>query len=260
MQKVLTQDEFIRQEAELSCIMDMGELLLIAGAEIMRVEDTMTRLCTAYGFTDTDVLSITSSIIVTVHTASGRVLTQTRRILARDVDLGMIERVNALSRKICAEPLPPEAFRRAIEEVKHGRQYSERTIFGAFVLVSASFAVFFGGELRDALAAALASVVLFFALRFGKKLELNNILLNFICSVVTALAISALTRLGLGQNPDMISMGNIMILIPGLAFTTSQRDMIIGDTISGLLGIFEAVLKTLAIAAGFASVLIGFGG
>ena len=34
-----------------------------------------------------------------------------------------------------------------------------------------------------------------------------------------------------------------MLLIPGIALTTSLRDMINGDTISGLLGLSEAVLK-----------------
>lgn len=65
---------------------------------------------------------------------------------------------------------------------------------------------------------------------------------------------------GLGQNPDKIIIGNIMLLIPGIALTTSLRDMINGDTISGLLGLSEAVLKALAIAIGFAAVLMRMGG
>ena len=65
---------------------------------------------------------------------------------------------------------------------------------------------------------------------------------------------------GLGQNPDKIIIGNIMLLIPGIALTTSLRDMINGETISGLLGLSEAVLKALAIAIGFAAVLMRMGG
>ena len=65
---------------------------------------------------------------------------------------------------------------------------------------------------------------------------------------------------GLGQIPDKIIIGNIMLLIPGIALTTSLRDMINGDTISGLLGLSEAVLKALAIAIGFAAVLMRMGG
>ena len=45
-----------------ACILDIGELLLTSGAEVMRVEDTITRLCDAYGFVSSDVLTILSSI------------------------------------------------------------------------------------------------------------------------------------------------------------------------------------------------------
>jgi uncharacterized membrane protein YjjP (DUF1212 family) len=51
-----------------------------------------------------------------------------------------------------------------------------------------------------------------------------------------------------------------MLLIPGIAFTTSLRDMINGDTISGLIGISEAAIKAIAIAIGFALVLVQMGG
>ena len=34
----------------LSMIMEMGEILLTSGAEVSRVEDTISRLCRAYGF------------------------------------------------------------------------------------------------------------------------------------------------------------------------------------------------------------------
>ena len=40
----------------LSAILDMGELLLTSGAEVLRVEDTLKRLCTAYGFSQINVL------------------------------------------------------------------------------------------------------------------------------------------------------------------------------------------------------------
>ena len=57
---------------------------------------------------------------------------------------------------------------------------------------------------------------------------------------------------------DKIIIGNIMLLIPGIALTTSVRDMISGDTVSGMLGLCEALIRALAIAAGFALVLWQF--
>ena len=239
--------------ALLACILDMGELLLTSGAEVMRVEDTLTRLCMVYGFAQADVFTITSSIVLTVRTPEGRALTQTRRIRARDTDLGRVERVNALSRRLCAGPLPPEKFRQAVEEVRNAPAYPDAAI-------SAAFSVFFGGTLRDAATAAVSGMLLFGALRFCQRLRLNGILQSMLASALAALAVMLMVGFGLGQNPDKIIIGNIMLLIPGIALTTSLRDMINGDTISGLLGLSEAVLKALAIAIGFAAVLMRMGG
>lgn len=44
------------------CALDMGETMLRCGAEILRVEDTVTRICTAYGGGIVDVFTILSLI------------------------------------------------------------------------------------------------------------------------------------------------------------------------------------------------------
>ena len=47
-------------------------------------------------------------------------------------------------------------------------------------------------------------------------------------------------RIGLGHRADLISIGNIMLLIPGIAFTNSLRDLFSGDTITGLIRWYES--------------------
>ena len=97
-------------DALLACILDMGELLLTSGAEVFRVEDTLSRLCAAYGFTKINVFSITSSIVLTVEGRDGRIFTQTRRIVARDTNLQRVAQVNALSRQLCSDSQCKDLF------------------------------------------------------------------------------------------------------------------------------------------------------
>ena len=89
---------------------------------------------------------------------------------------------------------------------------------------------------------------------------MNSILQSLLASAFTAGVVVLLVRFRIGQAADKITIGNIMLLIPGISFTTALRDMINGDTISGLTGISEAVIKAIAIAIGFAAVLVQFGG
>jgi uncharacterized membrane protein YjjP (DUF1212 family) len=89
---------------------------------------------------------------------------------------------------------------------------------------------------------------------------MNSLLQSLIVSAFTAFAVMLMVRVGIGNSPELITIGNIMLLIPGIAFTTALRDIINGDTISGLVGISEAVIKAIAIAIGFAVVLVQMGG
>ena len=243
-----------------SCILDIGELLLTSGAEVMRVEDTITRLCDAYGFVSSDVLTILSSIILTATAADGDIITQTRRIKSRDTNLTRVERLNALSRRVTADPLPSADFAKAIEEAAHVPTYAQHWIFLAHGINAAVFTLFFGGTMADVLPSFLAGLGIYIYLQIGGKLRMNGILLNLLCSALMALSVIGMHALGLGQHSDKIVIGNIMLLIPGLALTTSLRDLINGDMLSAIIGFLEALLKALAIAIGAAAILTRFGG
>ena len=247
-------------DALLTCILDMGEILLTSGAEIIRVEDTLNRLCSAYGFTQINVFSITSSIVLTAHCPDDRVITQTRRIPARDTNLEKVAQVNALSRRICRTPLSVKEFQEEIAKVRAVGSYANWILCLSYVVISATFCVFFGGSAWDSLAAAISGLVVFFIQLFLRKLKMNGVLHSLLASALTALVVVFLVKLGIGHAPENITIGNIMLLIPGVAFTTALRDLTNGDTLSGLLGLSEAVIKAIAIAIGFAAVLVGFGG
>lgn len=244
----------------LSVIMDIGEQLLMHGAEVERVEDTIGRLCRAYGFVRSHVFTITSSIIVSAMLPDGRTMTQTRRVKERDTDLGVVEAVNDLSRRICTAPVGAEAFREEVIKIQEGRRDQGPLKLGMYMMISGALSVFFGGTWADGVASALSGAVLFATLQASAVLKLNSILQNMICSGITAFAVSLLVGLGLGAHPDKIMIGNIMLVIPGIQLTNSLRDMINGDMISGLLNMSEALLKAIAVAMGFAIVLLIGGG
>ena len=67
--------------------LDIGEAMLRSGAEILRIEDTIIRICNAYGDGIVDVFTILSLIIVSWKTPDGRSITQTRRIYSYSTDL-----------------------------------------------------------------------------------------------------------------------------------------------------------------------------
>lgn len=247
-------------ETLLSCILDVGDLLMTSGAEVLRVEDTLARLCTAYGFSKINVFSITSSIVLTVQSPDGKIHTQTRRISARATDLNKITLVNSLSRQLCRAPLPAEQFQAKLSEIQKAKTYSLPVQCLCYAVNSTAFSIFFGGSAWDGFAAAISGVMLFGIQYFIQKLRMNSILQCLLASAFTAFVVTLMVSAGIGDSPEKITIGNIMLLIPGVSFTTSLRDLINGDTISGLIGLSEAIIKAVAIAIGFAAVLVRMGG
>ncbi|MDD3164973.1 MAG: threonine/serine exporter family protein [Oscillospiraceae bacterium] len=232
--------------------MDIGEQMLISGAEIGRVEDSVERICKARGAERVDVFTITSSMIVTVYDQTAGAFTQTRRIRQQGYDLNRLECLNALSREICADALTLDQAQNRLFWIGKTKQQTFRQQVLLYALISGSFSLFFGGSWRDAVAAALIGMFLRGCDAVLQQKNTNAFLQTFLCSFLGGLLAGFSVWIGFGQAADKISIGNIMLLIPGIALTNSIRDMFSGDMISGLLRSMNALLLAVVIALGFA--------
>ena len=136
-----------RDEAEqyLYYAMTIGEQLLCCGAEVGRVEDTIRRICLAYGASRADVFSITSSIVTTIYGEDFGICTQTRRVPGMANDLGRLDDLNQLSRFICEFRPKPEEIQRRLDVIRNKKGYSFRTQILIYAVISGSCWVFFWG-------------------------------------------------------------------------------------------------------------------
>ena len=78
-----------------------GCILLKNGAEIFRVQETMTRILCAYGVTDNNVYVISNGIFATEGEGTEHALSLVRHVPLGGVNLSRIDAVNAISREIC---------------------------------------------------------------------------------------------------------------------------------------------------------------
>ena len=127
----------------LSAALDLGEQMLICGGEVNRVEDTICRLCKAYGAKKVDVFSITTCIIATADFGEQGVVTQTRRILTSKFDMTVLSELNDLSRRACAFKMSPARLRDELQKAKEVPRYPFWGIIGCWALISAAFSIFF---------------------------------------------------------------------------------------------------------------------
>ena len=98
-------------------ILDIGESMLKSGAENFRLEDSLYRMCKAYGFVRYDVFVIPSNIQITVETPDGEIITQIRQIESFDMHFDRLDYLNNLCRYVCQHTPDENELRKKYEEV-----------------------------------------------------------------------------------------------------------------------------------------------
>lgn len=235
----------------LSLAMDIGKAMIKSGAEIDRVEETILRICHARGMAHTEVFSIVSMINVTAIDEEGNTFSQSRRIYAFSTDLGKLEKLNALSRSLCAGLSVPEG-RAELDKINSDSGGFALTAMLGSMLAAGGFAVFFGGSFLDCLAAMPIAVMIYLFNTFVKARGMSRLFYTVLCSAVSGFLAIFFVKIGFGSDPAMIMIGDIMLIIPGVMLINSIREMLCGDLISGLLRLLESLIFSIGIACGFA--------
>jgi Uncharacterized conserved protein len=227
-----------------------GEIMLKSGAETYRVEDTISRILKTSCLKKTEAFVMPTGLFATLDDKTIDSLTVIKRIEERETNLNNIYQVNTISRRYCNGEISLEV---AFQELKrmNTKQYNNIMLNIAIILVSASFALLLGGSWPDALGAGLSGAVLCGLIHIGKKLKMNGVIQDLLCSIGCAISAVLISRfLPIAVDVDMIIIGTIMPMVPGVAITNAIRDTLQGDYVSGCAKILEAFVKALAIAIG----------
>lgn len=225
----------------------------MAGAETYRVEESINHIMASYDV-KAEVFAIPNCLIVSLETPYGKPITRMKRIGYHGNDLDAVERYNGLNRKICALTPEPEEAMRWLKQADDARIFYNLPLYLLGNAIAAcGFSIFFGGSIVDSCCAAICGVVIGLVNRFLNKLKVNGFFTTIASSFLMALLAYSLNALGLPGNADVIIIGALMILVPGLLFTNALRDVIFGDTVSGINRTVQVLLTAAAIALGTAS-------
>lgn len=227
--------------------------LALSGAETFRIEETMRRIIGAYGI-ECQAFAIPNCVMVSLEAANGKPLMVMKRVGFHGNDLEAVEKLNALSRRICAETPAPEVAAQWLKETLAARRtYSVAAYYLGNFLGAAGFCPVFGGTMRDSLWAGLMGLIIGFVTRQMDKWETNPFFSTIAAAFVMAVPAYLLAGFQMLDYVDAVIIGSLMILVPGLLITNSMRDIIYGDTNSGINRIVQVFLSAFAIAMGTAA-------
>ncbi|WP_301089107.1 threonine/serine exporter family protein, partial [Faecalibaculum rodentium] len=223
-----------------------GRILLESGAETGRTEDTMSRICQAGGAVVTDSY-VTPGMLMISFTWNGQMIHNMKRVGLSGTDLGKIQQVNALSRQLQSREITLEDCYRSLCQIQEEPGASTLRMTAGAALAAAGFALVFGGSASESAAAAVSAALCAFLL---ENLDFCTSSLRTLLgsSLITLAGVAAGALFGIRAN--MVILAALMILVPGMLFTTALRDCIAGDTLSGQARLSMAILSAAAIALG----------
>ena len=267
----------------LELVTRIGEVLLKNGGEIFRVQQTMQLVAKAYGIPGFQVYVLANGLFVSMQ-EEGRTITrpvesgdaagrehlfgqehlasqahlasQVRYVPLSSVHLGRVAAVNNLCREIVAQKYTVEEASRKIEQIDKLPFTSNAVQTLMSGLGAGAFCILFGGSLLDSAAAFLSGLVLWIFVLFLTARGANKIMVNILASaLVTAMGVLFFHLFSFGDSMDMIVIGSIVPLLPGVPLTNSIRDYLNGDYLSGTIRMIDAVLVACCIALGVGIVL-----
>ena len=232
---------------------DLGYELSMSGAETFRVEESIHRMLASYGV-EAEVFAIPNYLVVCITTETGKPITRMRRIGYHGNDLDSVEKFNGLSRAICTRTPEPKEIQNWLEITRSKQlRYSAAVRFLGYFLGAAGYCLFFGGNGIDALCAGVCGMLIGAMDLVMNSLKANQFFRTISESFIMAAFAYLLGNLHIAQSPDAVIIGALMLLVPGLLFTNAMRDIIYGDTSSGVTRIVQVFLVAMAIALGTAS-------
>ena len=216
-----------------------GDIILQSGAEIFRVETTMSHMAKALHVEDLETYVIANGIFATAKGEGAQLHAHIKSVETGDTDLGKIEAVNELSRDM-------EQHAYTLED----GEYPRFILISAYGMGAGCFCYAFGGSFHDSLVAFVVGLVLgvfFYIIRNSKNMKALKIIAG---SMLVTFLSSFMYRQGLGDSVDFITIGSLMPMIPGVSFANSIRDFVENDYVSGLIRLMDVLLTAVCMAVG----------
>ncbi len=238
-----------------------GEIMLKNGGETYRVEDTIVRLCRSRGFKYAEAIVTPTGIYISVDhpdedEQEGPMHSFNKRIKNRRINLEKVAKVNEFSRRFVEEALTIEEGMKSLKEIEKSpppfTNY-QAAFFGG--ITSSFFILLLGANFLEFASAFVSTIFVTYTITVLLEKEFASFTIYLIGGALAAILALLLGQLSTDISINRVIIGEIMVMVPGVAITNGVRDSIAGDLISGMARGGEALIVAVAIAFGVGFVL-----
>lgn len=234
---------------------EAGKIMLENGAETYRVEETMIRISKSFGIISVDAYATPTAILLSGKNNKNINTSIIKRIVSRTFNIDKISNINTLSRNIEKKQLTIEDLEIQLNSIKNMPSYSDKITLLSACFIGSFFTILFGGNFKDFWSAFIIAGIIKFSTNFLSRFKVDYFFTNIVGGMEAAFFAIIFYKCGLATNYDKVIIGDIMLLVPGLAITNAIRDAMNGDLISGISRAIEALFIAVGIAVGTGIIL-----
>ncbi len=233
-----------------------GEQMLANGCGTHRIEGLINKILEPCKFKNHEIFVTTIGIVVTVVSESDGVITVVKQVPKKKMHTEHISLIEDIVNSFVSGEISVDE---ALSELKHVNEKSTYPYWIAVLAFGISGAfrtMMFGGNPMDGVVSVIAGVLMGMTIRALNARNTFTFLVNMCGGFVAGFVAILLMRLGLGSTLDLIIIGTLMPIAPGVPFVHSVNDILHGDYVSGTTRAYEAILTAAAIGTGVSFAMI----
>ncbi|WP_286033505.1 threonine/serine ThrE exporter family protein [Fusobacterium necrogenes] len=231
----------------LNLVGDVGEMLLENGSEVYRVENSVCAVAQYFVFHSQCFATLTC-IIITFENSTGEIVSLLRRVKSRGINLDKVYKISSVVKGI--ENYDVEMLEKELKIIKEEKPYSHLVSMFGNCIGASFFSILFLGNFNDFLASFLSGLITSIFLKISDKLNLGIFFTNLICGFIATTSACIFYHMGFIIGVSITIISTLMILVPGVAFINSMRDIFAGDLVTGMSRFMEVVMIGTSIAVG----------
>ena len=143
-----------------------------------------------------------------------------------------------------------ENLEKELENITEEKPYSFLVNIAGNCIGASFFSILFLGNINDFLASFLSGLAIAIFSKISDKLNLGTFFTNLLCGFIATVVACFFHYTGLTVGASITIISTLMILVPGVAFINSMRDIFAGDLVTGMSRLMEVAMIGTSIAVG----------
>jgi uncharacterized membrane protein YjjP (DUF1212 family) len=231
-------------------LLEIGALLMVAGANTERVKITIDRIASAFACSSDLAVTNHALMLTLTHPDKQRGFTSVKWMPGMHLNFNLISDISTMSWQIVLEKWSVQRITQELKTLNRKPLYPRYLVLLLVALAGASFCRLFGGNLTEMLAVFVASFCGLFVRQEAIKLKFNFYVSIFFASVTASLVAGFYFYLHPDEVYSHAFSTSVLFLIPGVPMIHAISDLMDGNTLNGVMRGVNVLIMAFAIALG----------